>query len=181
MKHKLIAQRYSRAILKLIDEKEFSKLYDDVRSLQQICKEIPEQLKILDSMLISFSKRKVIGEELCKNLKFKQIWKNLIHVLIHKHRVEILPDICDEIENHILSIQNKQKVTLKVAHKHPQETIDIIVERLRKILQKEIILNLVIEPKIVGGFMAETESLRIDGSIKNNLIKFVNMKSKKRG
>jgi len=45
-------------------------------------------------------------------------------------------------------------------------------------LNKDIVLNLVINPEILGGFIAETDSLRIDGSIKNNLIKFVNMKSK---
>jgi F-type H+-transporting ATPase subunit delta len=178
VKYKLLAQRYSRAILKLIDKKEYPQLQQDIKQLREICQISVEQLKILDSMLLSFPNRIEVGKQLTESLNFEEIWTNLIKILISKHRVEILTAICDELEEHILATKNECKVTLQVAHEHPEKTIEQIKQKVKKILNKEILVNLKINPEILGGFVAETDSLRIDGSIKNNLVKFVNMKSK---
>jgi F-type H+-transporting ATPase subunit delta len=178
VKHKLLAQRYSRAIIRLVSPKQYTALQQDVKHLRAFGKKADAQLKVLDSMLISFPKRLQIGKEIVAGLNLEEIWQNLIQILITKHRVEVLPAICDEIEDFILDFNNECKVTLQVAHEHPEETIEQIKQKVKKILNKDIVLNLVINPEILGGFIAETDSLRIDGSIKNNLIKFVNMKSK---
>jgi F-type H+-transporting ATPase subunit delta len=80
--------------------------------------------------------------------------------------------IIDDLEHLILDSKNTAKVILKVAHKQSEETINAIKSQIREILQKEIILEIITQPEIIGGFIAETKSLQIDGSVRNNLEKF---------
>ena len=84
------------------------------------------------------------------------------------------------MENEILASKNQVKVELSVAHQLPDNLLDSISIELKKILEKDIILKTKIDPEILGGFVATTDSLIIDGSIKNHLIKLLKMKSKNR-
>ena len=65
------------------------------------------------------------------------------------------------------------KVLLKIARQQSDEMIAKISVKISDILQKKIVLTVQIQPEIIGGFVAETESISIDGSIKNNLIKLI--------
>ena len=58
--------------------------------------------------------------------------------------------------------------------------LNSISEKLKDILGKDVILDVKINPEILGGFVATTNSLLIDGSIKNNLVKLLKVKSKKK-
>lgn len=179
MKNKLIAQRYANAVIMNVNEDLYASILDDVTILNQIFTSSPESIKIIDSFLLSIPKRIELTKDITAKLKNTNIWKNLFEILIKKHRFSIILDILDEIEIFILHSRNQIKVVLKIAHSISNETLEKIKSKIVKILKKDIVLNIKITPEIIGGFVAEAESIHIDGSIKNNLIKFMNIKSKK--
>ena len=179
MKNKLIAQRYANAVIMNVNEDLYASVMDDVYILNQIFASSPESIKIIDSFLLSIPKRIELTKDITAKLKNSNIWKNLFEILIKKHRFSIILDILIEIEIFILYSRNQIKVVLKIAHSISNETLDKIKSKIVKILKKDIVLNIKITPEIIGGFVAEAESIHIDGSIKNNLIKFMNIKSKK--
>lgn len=179
MKNKLIAQRYANAVIMNVNEDLYTSVMDDVYILNQIFASSPESIKIIDSFLLSIPKRIELTKDITAKLKNTNIWKNLFEILIKKHRFSIILDILIEIEIFILYSRNQIKVVLKIAHSISNETLDKIKSKIVKILKKDIVLNIKITPEIIGGFVAEAESIHIDGSIKNNLIKFMNIKSKK--
>ncbi len=179
MKNKLIAQRYANAVLMNINEDLYASVIDDVTILNQIFASSPESIKIIDSFLLSVPKRIELTKDITAKLKNTNIWKNLFEILIKKHRFSIILDILNEIEIFILHSRNQIKVVLKIAHSISNETLEKIKSKIIKILNKDIVLNIKITPEIIGGFVAEAESIHIDGSIKNNLIKFMNIKSNK--
>jgi len=154
-------------------------LLDDVSVLNQIFAYSPESIKIIDSFLLSIPKRIGLTKDITAKLRNTNIWKNLFEILIKKHRFSIILDILKEIEIFILHSRNQIKVVLKIAHSISNETLEKIKSKIVKILKKDIVLNIKIAPEIIGGFVAEAESIHIDGSIKNNLIKFINIKSNK--
>ena len=179
MKNKLVAQRYANAVIMNVNEDLYASLLDDVTILNQIFASSPESIKIIDSFLISIPKRIELTKDITAKLKNANIWKNLFEILIKKHRFSIILDILKEIEIFILHSRNQIKVVLKIAHSISNETLEKIKSKIVKILKKDIVLNIQITPEIIGGFVAEAESIHIDGSIKNNLIKFINIKSNK--
>ncbi len=179
MKNKLIAQRYANAVIMNVKEDLHTSLLDDVSVLNQIFAYSPESIKIIDSFLLSIPKRIGLTKDITAKLRNTNIWKNLFEILIKKHRFSIILDILKEIEIFILHSRNQIKVVLKIAHSISNETLEKIKSKIVKILKKDIVLNIQIAPEIIGGFVAEAESIHIDGSIKNNLIKFINIKSNK--
>jgi F-type H+-transporting ATPase subunit delta len=131
----------------------------------------PDSINTMDSLLYPIKSRINIAVDISNNLKNKEIWQNLFVLLIKKHRFSLISAILFDFESTILSSRNQIKVRLKIAHQHSPETIEKIKVKLEKLFKYKIIFNKIIDPSIIGGFVAETGSMQIDGSIKHNLIR----------
>ena len=180
MKNILVAQRYSQAIISGLNDKDINSILADVEIMSSSIKAEPEFVNAVNSYLFPLKKRLEIALEMTKKLKNTNLWKNLFGILIKKHRFNIVPDILQDLKNEILEKKNQIKVGLTIAHKLPEDVLNSISLKLKEILEKDVILNINIDPEILGGFVATTDSLLIDGSIKNNLVKLLKVKSKKK-
>ena len=180
MKNILVAQRYSRAIISGLDDKEIDSILADVEMMSSSIKEEPKLVDAVNSYLFPTNKRLGIALGMAKKLKNAELWENLFGILIKKHRFNIVTDILQDLENKILDKKNQVKVGLTIAHDLSEDVLDSISVTLKDILEKEVILDVIIDPEILGGFVATTDSLLIDGSIKNNLVKLLKVKSKKK-
>jgi len=167
----LIAKRYSRALIRLTEVDSFSFFLNDIESLNKIFYNSPQLIKIMDSFLYPLKVRMDIAQKISNDLEKKEIWSNLFNLLIKKHRFSFILEILADFESIILSSRDQIKVRLKIAHKHEPVTIEKIKLRLENLLKHKIIFKTTIDPSIIGGFVAETDSILIDGSIKNNLIR----------
>jgi F-type H+-transporting ATPase subunit delta len=176
VRNRIVAKRYADALLLNIDEKHFASFRKDIRKLENIFWEHPEFIKSINSLLFPLQKRLDLALEVSHNLQNQKIWSNLFDLLVKKHRFDIIDDILLELEDAILIKDNHVKVQLTIAHEHPEKVMESISAKIKKILKKDIELNIKIDPNIIGGFVAQTESLMIDGSIKNNLAKLMQVK-----
>lgn len=172
MKNRLIAKRYTNAFLENISKEEYKKTLEDICVLKKLFENNEEAISILNLFIFPKKDRDVIFQSISKELILKKRWLKLFDLLICKQKLSILNDLLDELEKEILSRQNKIKVDLKVVHKLDNSTKEKIINYISKIYNKDIILNIIEDKEIVGGFIAETEDEIIDGSIKHNLDKF---------
>jgi F-type H+-transporting ATPase subunit delta len=180
MKNRIIAQRYAKAFLEIVKKSDFESLLNDISALRKILGDFSDLVKKIDSYLLPPQKRAQLIDLLAENLQNKDIWKNLFLILVEKHRFAIIQQILTELEAIIYRKRNQIKVILKTAREHSPEVIEKIRKKVSTIFNKDVIFEMKIEPEIIGGFVAETESFRIDGSVKNNLIKFKNIIDKMR-
>ena len=176
MKNKLIAKRYAKAVMENISEDSTSFL-NDISLLNKFFSDNPEVIKTADSLLYPPKRRIEIIKEISRISNNQKIWNNLFHLLVQKHKFIIIREILTELESIILEKKKQEKVHLKIAHKHPDEVLKKMKSIIADIIKKDLILDITIDPDIIGGFIASTESLVIDGSIRNNLIKFKNIVS----
>lgn len=180
MKDILAAQRYSKAIFSSLDEDNIDHILTDIELMSESLQKEPSLTKAVNSYLLPLEKRMNAAMEMAEKFKHSEIWKNLFTILIKKHRFNILLVILFDLENKILDAKNQIKVKLTVARKLQDPVMRSISEKLSSIVEKDIIIDLHIDPNILGGFVASTDSLLIDGSIKNNLVKLLTIKSKKK-
>lgn len=173
MRNKLVAERYAKAVLLNLKKNEHKIIIKDISSLREILSE--DLIKTIDSFLIPQKKRFSMVDEISQELELGKIWRNLFQILVRKHRFIIILEILSNLEFHILEVNNQIKVSLHLARKQSEEITSIIQQKIAKLLKKDVVLNIQITPEIIGGFIAETESMLIDGSIKNNLIKLINI------
>ncbi|MCF7793514.1 MAG: ATP synthase F1 subunit delta [Candidatus Cloacimonetes bacterium] len=176
MRNNLIAQRYAKAVLLNIKSEEFDDLRADIKQMMEIFHQDTDYLKSLDSMLYPFQKRLNAALEITKGLSKQELWKNLFEILIKKNRFSLIDDILRVLDADILHLENKVHVKLTIAHKHSAEVMQQIENKIRDILNKDIEIEIRKNPEILGGFLAETESFLIDGSVKHNLVKLINIK-----
>lgn len=178
MKNRLVARRYAKALLMNIDTEHIASFQQDIQRLDQIFAANPDQVKSVNSPLYPLQSRLDLTAEISKKLHNSQIWENLFEILIHKHRFDIICEILLELEAAIMAQNNQIKVQLTVAHEHPEKVTADIKQTIQDILQKDLKLQIKFDPTIIGGFVAQTDSLLIDGSIRNNLAKLTKIKMK---
>jgi F-type H+-transporting ATPase subunit delta len=178
MKNRLIAKRYADALLMNIDEKHFASFRQDINKLELSFAKNTDYVKSINSPLYPLQERFALAQDISQKLANKALWGNLFKILVKKHRFNIIDDVLLELDDAILQKDNLIKVQLTIAHEHPKKVLEDISKAIKNILKKDIELTVQIDPAIIGGFVAQTESLQIDGSIKNNLLKLTNVKKK---
>jgi len=178
VRNRLIAQRYADAVLMNIDTSHFESFRNDIQLLEIAFFQHPDYVKSIDSLLYPLKKRLALAKEVTSKLVNTELWKNLFDILVRKHRFSIISDILLELDHAILDRNNMVKVQLIIAHEHSKSVMQNIEDNIKKILKKEIEFKVSIDPSLIGGFVAQTESILIDGSIKNNLVKLANINKK---
>lgn len=176
MRNKLIAQRYSKAVILNMEDGMLDSLFEDINSLKAIFFQDPSLIKSFDSFLYPLKKRIDLALNVADKLNNKNIWENLFRILIKKHRFTIILDILIDLEERILDSRNQIKVSLKIAHEQTDKILNDIVKVVKDILKKDVVLDIEIDPEIIGGFIAQTNSILIDGSIRNNLVRLIRIK-----
>ena len=173
MKSKLIAMRYAKAIIRLIQQDEYPNYLNDISFLKNLFDDDGDSAKTLNSFLFPTQQRLELAGKVVENLNQKEVWGNLFHILIKKHRFSIILPILKELEDMIYEKQNIKKVRLTIAHEQPEEILDLIRKKVESILSQKVLFKKLIDSSILGGFVAKTDSIVIDGSIKNNLVKLI--------
>ncbi|MBW6516663.1 MAG: F0F1 ATP synthase subunit delta [Candidatus Cloacimonetes bacterium] len=183
MKIRLLARRYAQAFIDNISERDFDTIFDDIKTIRSFIEEYPQIVKILQSILTPKKKKIELLDALAAEnqseglaLKQRKYWRGLLNVLIVKHRIQILVETIDEIERLLLQRQNKAKITLFLSREHASDVAKKVIDYVSNITGKELIPQTVINPDIIGGFVATVDSLRVDGSVKHNLEKFKKVK-----
>ncbi|MBN1948609.1 MAG: ATP synthase F1 subunit delta [Candidatus Cloacimonetes bacterium] len=174
MKEILLARRYVKAFLGNVRPQDYEKLHNDINLLQNFLNNNSDTIKLLDSMLYPLTFRQKFVREISKILELASLWENLFQILINRHKFGLIDEILDEMEKALFRIQNMIKVTLKTAREHTPETIENIRNMIENRLNCKVIFRQVLDPEVVGGFVAETESMLIDGSVRSILLEFVN-------
>ena len=176
MKDFELSKRYAKAFMELVAPAEHNDLLEDVRGLQEVLTENPEIIRSVHMMILSYPRKKKLVETLAEKLNFPELWRSLFVLLVKKHRFAIVQQILHCIEDFILEESNRVKVVLSLAREHDPDTMRKITRLLEDILKKSVEFKTRIKPELIAGFHAETSSLIIDGSVKNNLERFIKEK-----
>ncbi len=171
MKTKLIAQRYARALVANLPKEDHASLLADLQQLKKIFSS--DILQKLDSRLFTRKDKLEMSDLIAKETNHPKLWYSLFQILVKKQRVAVLPAILDQIDEIILVEQNKQRVILKLAQEQTPEIIESIKKKISKYFDKEIIVEIEIDPSIIGGFEVYAGSTQINASVRASLQKFL--------
>jgi len=175
----LIIKKYAKSVAEVIEHEEYHICLNDAENLKALFIEQPELIEILKTSLVSKEQKTLLIREVIDNLHFSEMWEKLFFLLIHHNRFHKIVNILKELENEVYKKQNALVVSLKLAHKQDKSTTDKIIAYLEGIYKKEVIADIEYDPELLGGFYAESETMIVDGSLKNNLNIFVTKKQPK--
>jgi len=176
---KIIINKYASAAAAAFPEIELQNALDDLEILKNVFNDNQKLIHLLQSHLISKTQKNEIIDNIVRDLSQKSVWHNLFLLLISNFRFIMILQIISATQKFILAKHGKIRVSLKFAQQQDEETISRILEYLKKVLHKNIVADIEYDKSIIGGFLAETEDMVIDGSIQNNLNRFIQASCKK--
>lgn len=172
MKDTKTSERYSQGFLDAFQPKDLQELLLEVRVLLEILQTNSDIMKILSSHNVKNEEKISILEPFITNTKFDEYWQNLMMLLAEKGRFNILDEIISILERYILGELNIVKVTIKTAHELATEMKEKMVTFIASKVNKSIEPTFVVEPAVLGGFIAESDNFIVDSSVQRSLEQF---------
>lgn len=162
---------YAEAVFLIALEKnkteEFKKNLEEIKSVFSSNEKLS---KIFTSPVIPARVKHNIIDEILASSQKEIV--DFLHVLIKKHRENLLEGVVDEYLK-ILDAQNKiTSVEVYSAARLTPEQKDRLSQELNEVLKSKIKIEEKVYPDLIGGIIVKTEDRVIDGSLRNYIEKF---------
>ncbi len=169
MKGTRAALRYAKATLNLAKEKGFAKeINDDMLLIDKTISDNVDLLNMLKSPIIKSAVKKTVLTELFKN-KINSISMGVINLLIENNRLQLLPLVATEYTIIYEFLQGVEIAQVTSAVPLTKELETRILKKVKQISGKNITLNNIIDPSIIGGFILRVGDKQCDSSISGQL------------
>ena len=167
----IIAERYAKALFQLADENgKLDKVYDDMRLLMDIIGTSKDFKQLLVSPIVRPDKKLVAIDAILEG-KIDEITKQFYHLIANKRREKFLAGIAKEFVNQYKAYKNI--VTIEIRTVEP--LTDALRKRAIELIEKRrnitVELVEVTDPKLIGGFIVSTGTLRFDSSLATSIKK----------
>jgi len=175
MNESRVAFPYAKSLFQLSkDQGKVNEVVSDMELIAAVCAENPNLVRTLQSPIIGHDKKKAIMDTIFKG-RVSNLTFEIYSLLKKKNREMYLPDIAKAFVN-IYKAENNiiaAKITLSAAlTDHLRNEFKEIVAS--KFNAKEVELEEVINPEIIGGYILKVGDKQIDQSIKGKLVELKN-------
>jgi len=163
------ALRYAKATLNLAREKGFAKeVNNDMKLIQSTIEENPELEIMLKSPVIKAKAKRAVLTEIFEK-KVNGITMGLLNLLIENKRPALLILVAKEYIIIYDFLQGVEVAQITSAIPLDKELEMEILKKVQESVGKEITLNNIVDPSIIGGFILRVGDKQYDSSIKNRL------------
>lgn len=153
------------------ENKSLTRVYKEAKNLLSANDEIFISMNELDNPLYKMDLKLQIIDEIVEKINLSQTMSNLLKILAENKKVRKLQEI---LEAFIL-IYNKNN---NIAEVNVLSTIELseiqkqnLLKKLKKMLNKNILINYQIDEKILGGLIIKYDDIIIDASVQNKIKK----------
>ncbi len=169
MNESKITVRYAKALFSLAREnKEFDTLRNDMETLYQCIREVPEMNLMLKSPVIKVSDKYSIFENTFGK-SFSPVTLSFIKIILERRREEYLEGIARYFLSLLKSEKGVKQAELVTAVPLNEELRKSIVSFIHKRFKTEVELNEEVDEKLIGGFILRVGDQQIDASIASKL------------
>ncbi len=140
-----------------------------------LIQESPLLLKVFDNPVMGDEEKMKALKGFSQKLDLSQISEKFISMLMKRNRVQILPEILNEIES--IQIQKKDGMLGEVVSATPlsQESVDSIAKAISKKVNKTVVLKGRVDPTLIAGLRVTVGGTTYDGSVQTQLSKVRNL------
>lgn len=168
-KQKLIAKRYAYALFELAQElNKLDEIEKDMRLVAETIEAHDEFRKIVEHRLIKKEVKKEIFKKIFTGRVSEQTM-NMLMLVINKGREMYLKDIYEVFYQAYLEAKNIVEVDVTSALELTEEEVNLLENKLKKELGKDVKFNFHLDPELLGGVALKIGDRVIDGSVKTRL------------
>jgi F-type H+-transporting ATPase subunit delta len=164
-----LATRYAKSLIDLaIEQNQLENTYQDMVTMQIICKGNKDFVQLLKSPIVKPDTKKKIVAAVSGD-KVGVLVNAFNTLLITKGREPNLPEIVNAFIQQYKNYKGIKSVKITTATELGEETKNAIVNKMYKDTNTNIELEAVVDANIIGGFILQAGDNLIDGSIAYDL------------
>jgi len=168
MKVEVAAKRYAQAAFDIAREtNDFDRWAQDLQAIADLVA-LPGVLDVLGSSRVpSEVKARLLRSGL---VGVGPLASNLAHLLVEKGRIGLAEQVRDEYQRLLDDYLGVAKAQVVTAVRLSEDESRAVVQRLKELTGKDIVLEARVEPDILGGLIARVGDRLIDGSTLTRLV-----------
>jgi len=165
-----IAERYAAALFELAEqEKALDTVEADLKALKAMTAESRDLQVMLKSPVIGRAEQGAAVAALADKAEWHKLTKNFLGVLARNRRLFALPGVIGAFLARLAAKRGEvtAKITSAAALSAAQKKS--LTAALKKAMGQDVILDLEVDPSLLGGMVAQVGSRMIDASLKTKL------------
>jgi F-type H+-transporting ATPase subunit delta len=172
MLNKKIAKRYAKALFEIGNEtNRIDQFREELGAFARLLTISSELKECLLSPLYPAADKKKIAVSLAEKTGASKTAQDFLCLLVDKKRIQYLADIVESYEDLTNEAFGFVKARVITATPLSSEDHEGMKKSLESITRKKILLSSIVDPRIIGGVIAEVGDKVFDGSVRNQLEK----------
>lgn len=161
------AKRYAQAVFQIAREKgEFDKWQSDLKKITSLGEDAALSV-LLENPKINFSEKvKLLSEGLNG---INPLALNLVYLLVAKGNWSMVAEVADEYRHLLDSYRGIVEAEVITAVPLDDKDTEKLKQRLKAILDKEVVVRPAVDPGLVGGVLIRFDGKLLDGSTRSRL------------
>lgn len=169
----VISVRYARALLKCsIEAKAEDKVYQEMQTLAENFIKYPELRRAIDNPMISKEKKSELIK-VAAGGKVSEITERFINLVLQ----EVRESAIQFIANSYITLYRQQKNITRGKLTTAVPVSDAMKQKMRKMVESRtngtVEFSTEVDPELIGGFVLEYDTYRMDSSVKSQLNKIL--------
>jgi F-type H+-transporting ATPase subunit delta len=164
-----IASKYSEAVLELaVGLKQEDKVLEEIKLISEVIASDREMTVVINHPSIDVHEKKRFLNSLFAG-KISELSANLIGLLADKRRLDLIPFIEASYRELLNKRKNIVSATLTCSEKLADSSLANIKAQLAEHLSKTLVLEVKVDPTLIGGVVLKMGDQVIDGSLSGQL------------
>lgn len=166
----VISVRYARALLKsATDQKLEDKIYQEMMTLAKSFLEVPQLRQTIDNPMLSKDKKEMLLQTAASGEKVSALTKSFIALVLKEDRENVIQFMANSYVTLYRQQKNVIRGKLTTAARVSAQTEQKMREMVESKTNGTVEFETEVNPDIIGGFILEYDTFRMDASVKSKL------------
>lgn len=165
----IASKRYSQSLFEAaLEQDKLDITFEELAGLKRVIEDNQAFFKVLEYPFITLNeKNKIINEVFSKS--FDVIICDFLKVLIEKDRMYILNEVLRDFEELYYDYRQVLKVQVTTAYELEEDYREKLLSKLKEVFKQDIVMDVRIDPDIVGGLYIRAKDKTIDATVRGKL------------
>jgi F-type H+-transporting ATPase subunit delta len=167
------ARRYARALfdVALAERADLEQVGRDLSGFAALVAGNDQLQRVLANPAIPASRKRAVVEQLLTHAALTPMTAKLLILLADRDRLALLPDLAEAYASRLLDHQQVVRAEVTTAAELPPDRLAALQQGLAHVTGRRVLLDVRVDPSIVGGAVARVGSTVYDGSVTTQLEK----------
>ena len=172
MSKTIIAKRYALGAMQFLPKDKYPEVFEQLQNVKKLFDENLEMTKFVSSAIVKNEDKIAFMKDVLQDMENNEFWIQMFTVLFSKNRGNLMDVFLIEFDFILSKELNRKNVKLTLANELDAPTMELIQKEVERIHGCKVFFQIEMDKSIVGGFIAESDSKFIDGSIRTNVNRF---------